>query len=106
MSTLPKRIPPPDWSRPARPVGTSRAAALSSRCSRPRTTRSDGRGTEKTTVNTPSGRSPNSRARMTRARSESVPGTVNVLDSSPGSRIEATTPTPRTASQQIRIGTR
>ena len=36
---------------------------------------------------------------MIRARSESVPGTLNVFDESPGSRVEATTPTTSTTSQ-------
>ena len=35
---------------------------------------------------------------MIRARSESVPGTLNVFDESPGSRAEATTPTTSTTS--------
>ena len=106
MSIVPKRMPPPAWSGPLRPVGTRRAAARSSRRTRARTAGAEGCRVRKTTVKTPSGRSPNSRARMTRARSESVPGTVNVFESSAGSRADATAPTTSTAIQAIRTGTR
>ena len=62
--------------------GTSFAASPSAPSSRDLTAVSAELGTLKTTRNSPSERSPKWRWRIVRARSESVPGTVKVFESS------------------------
>ena len=97
----PHVTPPLEVSFSACPVGTACAASSIRRWSAARPVR-----VSKTTVKTPSGRSPKCRARIVLARSESVPGTANEFESSGVSRVAATAPTTTTASQQARTGAR